>query len=286
MEPLGGIDWNEIWKEAQRKNRDSGKGGECWTSWADREAAERYARTFAESPQGRKRIAEALRMVRPAWRVLDIGAGPGAMAAACAKKAAQVTALEPAPGMAAVFMDAVRRESLENIRLIRKRWEDIDPAADLEAPYDLCFASFSLGMLDLQASIEKMAQVSRRIVLYWHAGPQSFDEDAAALSRMLQGAEHYPVPEGGVIFNLLYSMGIYPDVKVTRAKVRQVYDSFEDVFALYARRFAAASAAQQKALAGYLRGVFMPYEGKKVIRLTNKVSMRISFRPLRPLRGF
>ena len=285
MESLGGIDWNEVWREAQRKNRDSGRRGECWTSWADREEAERFFKTFSASPQGRKRTAELLGMVRPAWRVLDIGAGPGAMALALAKKAAHVTAIEPAPGMAGIFMDAVRREGAGNIRLIRKRWEDIDPPTDLEGVYDLCFASFSLGMLDLRASIEKMVRVSRRVVLYWHAGPQSFDQDAAALNWMLLSAGHYPVPEAGIIFNLLYSMGIYPDIKVTRTKIKQVYESFEEVFTLYARRFAGISESRRKMLADYLRIVFRPYAGKKVMRLTYKVSMRISFRPPAPPAG-
>ncbi|MDR2481771.1 MAG: hypothetical protein LBD07_05745, partial [Spirochaetaceae bacterium] len=37
-----GIDWNEVWRETQQKNIDSGHGGECWTAWQDKEAAKNY----------------------------------------------------------------------------------------------------------------------------------------------------------------------------------------------------------------------------------------------------
>ncbi|MDR2501592.1 MAG: class I SAM-dependent methyltransferase [Treponema sp.] len=278
MDVLNGIDWNGVWMDAQQKNIDSGGGGECWTAWADKEAAKNYLNSFIASPSTKKRVAELSRMVKFESRVLDIGAGPGAIAIPLSKKVSHVTAVEPAPGMIEVFRDRLALAGAENIRLIPKRWEDVAVDPDLEAPYDLCFAAFSLGMLDLKQSIEKMIRVStNNIVLYWHVGLQSFDEDAVALSPLLYGKKHYPVPESSIIFNLLYGMRIYPDVKIERKNVRLVYKTFNEIFEIYARRYSAETNDQQEMLASYLRAKFIPFEGKSVIRFTHRISMRLSW---------
>ncbi|MDR0562383.1 MAG: class I SAM-dependent methyltransferase [Spirochaetaceae bacterium] len=273
------IDWNQVWMDAQRKNVNAGCGGECWTAWTDKDAAKKYLSSFTASPSARKRVTELSRMVKPQSRALDIGAGPGNIAIPLSKKISHVTAVEPAAGMVEVFKDNILLEGADNIRLVPKRWEDVDAESDLDAPYDLCFAAFSLGMLDLKEGIEKMMSVStNNNVLYWHAGLQSFDEDALVLSPLLYGKEHYPVPESSIIFNLLYSMGIYPDVKVERKNVRLVYKTFDEVFETYASRYRADTDAKRKTLADYLRANYIPFEGKKVIRFTHRVSMRFSWR--------
>lgn len=278
MNVLNNIDWNEVWMDAQQKNINSGGGGECWKAWAEKEAAKNYLNSFIASPSSKKRIAELSRMVKPGSRVLDIGAGPGNITIPLSQKVSHVTAVEPAPGMLEVFRDHLTFASAGNIRLVPKRWEDVEIEADLETPYDLCFASFSLGMLDLRQSIEKMISVcTNNVVLYWHAGLQSFDEDGIELSPLLYGKKYYPVPESSIIFNLLYSMCIYPDVKIERKNVRVIYKTFEEVFEIYARRYNAETHDQQKALAAYLRTKFIPYEGKSVIRFTHRVSMCISW---------
>jgi SAM-dependent methyltransferase len=269
-------DWNQVWMDAQRKNIDSGQGGECWEIWSGKESArEFFRRSFASA---KKRAASLATLINPASRVLDIGAGPGTIALSLAKKAAHVTAVEPSPGMAALFREQIDMENADNIRLIEKRWEDADADIDLQPPYDLCFASFSLGMLDLRESIMKMIDVTaKNIVLYWHAGLQPFDEDAAALSPLLSSKKHYPVPGSDLIFNLLYSMRIYPDIKVIRDSAPQVWPSFDEVFESYARRYHAVTDDQRTLLSHYLRTKFIPYQGKSVIRFTNRVSMRISW---------
>ena len=272
------IDWNRVWMDAQQKNIDSGRGGECWTAWQDKDAAKNYLNTFSASPSAKKRINELIKMTKSESRVLDIGAGPGNFSVPLSKKVAHVSAVEPAPGMVEVFRDTIALEGADNIRLIHKRWEDVNITSDLEAPYDLSFASFSLGMIDLRSSIEKIISVStNNIVLYWHTGLQSFDEDAMELSPLLYGKKHHPVPESSIIFNLLYSMGIYPDVKIERRNVRMMYQSFDEVFDIYARRYNAETNDQKRMLASYLRSKFIPFEKSSVIRFIHRVSMRLSW---------
>ena len=72
-------------------------------------------------------------------------------------------------------------------------------------------------------------------------------------------------------------MHIYPDVKIERTKIRLVYSTFEEVLESYARRYDAVTEAQLKMLANYLHTKYISYEGKSVIRFSDKVSMRLSW---------
>jgi FkbM family methyltransferase len=65
-------------------------------------------------------------MLSPGARVLDIGAGPGNIAIPAAKIAARLTAVEPAPGMAAVLREQIALENMDNIHFINKKWDDVD----------------------------------------------------------------------------------------------------------------------------------------------------------------
>ena len=65
-------------------------------------------------------------------RVLDIGAGPGTLAIPLAPRVKEVTAVEPGAGMVSILQERAAREGITNIRCIQKRWEDVDPALDLD----------------------------------------------------------------------------------------------------------------------------------------------------------
>jgi 2-polyprenyl-3-methyl-5-hydroxy-6-metoxy-1,4-benzoquinol methylase len=138
------IDWNDIWINAQWQNIDSGHGGECWHSWADKKTAKEFFHHSLQSPAARERVADICSMIRPGARVLDIGAGPGNIAIPVAKIAAHVTAVEPAPGMAAVLQEQIALENMDNIQFINKKWDDVD-TEELQPPTILLLRPFPWG---------------------------------------------------------------------------------------------------------------------------------------------
>jgi hypothetical protein len=69
---VGAIDWNAAWMQAQWQNIDSGHGGECWHSWADKETAKEFFRHSLQSQVARERIADICSMIRGGARTLDI----------------------------------------------------------------------------------------------------------------------------------------------------------------------------------------------------------------------
>jgi SAM-dependent methyltransferase len=266
--------WNDEWKKAQLANSASGSGREGWHAWR----GEAEARSYWARQAGREddKARELLELIGPDWRVLDIGSGPGTIALPLAAKAARVTAVEPAEGMALVLDENIAARGLRNVDVARKRWDDIEIGADIGEAYDLTVASYSMGMLDLAEAIDKMLAVTRReLVIYWHAGHQAWDVDALELMPLLRGTAFTPIPKADIVFNLLYAKGLYPDVRVIRPSFVARFASMEEAMEQYCSRFEARAPEQRALVRGYLEKALAPESGTLVHRHRN-TGMRIS----------
>lgn len=271
------IDWNLVWIEKQRLCVSSGWGRECWQIWEDEETARDYLNMTQSRPVARQRIDDICSLVEHDWRVLDIGAGPGNIAIPLSALCVHVSAVEPAHGMALILNKRIEAGKINNIQLVNKIWDDVIPDKDLVPPYDLSFASFSLGMRDIRASIGKIMSVTRhQIVLFWHAGLQSWDKDTLELWPLLHDIEYHSCPQSDILFNLLYSMGIYPDVRVLRSNTETVYETFDEVFEQFVRRYDVINERQREILANYLERRLTKRDGK-LIMPRNDVGMRFSW---------
>lgn len=271
------IDWNSVWIERQKCSIASGRGGGCSQAWQEKAAAEKYLQRAMNGYAAQERLRDLLASVKPGGRVLDVGAGPGNLAIPLSKVASHVTAVEPAAGMAAVFQDQIRDQAIENIHLVHKKWDDVDERLDLRPPYDLTFASYSLGMVDLRAALEKMIAVTtHEIVIYWHAGDQAWDREALFLWPALHHKEHYPIPKSDLVFNVLYQMGIYPEVRVLRSETKHTYPSFEDAVVEFAQRFEIQTESQYQLLREYLVGELVEEDGC-VVQKYQHTGMKISW---------
>jgi hypothetical protein len=134
-----------------------------------------------------------------------------------------------------------------------------------------------MGMIDLKASIEKMMEVTLgTIAIFWHAGIQPWDQESMELWPLLHGKPYYPVPESNIIFNLLYSMGIYPDVKTLRHTRKTMYDSFEAALETYTGRYDVKAPEQLRILEKYLEKKLYHVDGKRML-VTANTGMKISW---------
>lgn len=265
LSPLQPEYWNTLWRGMQKASSTFGRVKECWQNWDELSEARLYWQRYAQQERQNSRAIDLLTEVQPSWRVLDIGAGPGTLALPLADKVAHVTAVEPALGMSQVLSENIADLGLNNVSVIKKRWDDINIKQDLEGVYDLVIISFAFGMSDLLDTVEKILKVaSNRIVFYWHASPMARDVDSVQLWQLLHGKKFIPIPKANIIFNLLYCMGIYADAQIIPRAYTETFSSMNEAMDIYSKRYEVASTAIPQ-LRQYLEqslvfqdGVYMP----------------------------
>jgi SAM-dependent methyltransferase len=241
------IDWNAVWADRLRRRYHAG-AQTCDKMWATRDSARRYWNMATADPRYVARTMGGI-AVGKSFSLLDIGAGPGNIAIPLAAKVARITAVEPAAGMADVLEKNCRQRAITNIACIRKKWEDIDPALDLNGPYDVVLAAFSLGMEDLAGAIAKMVRVARRrVYLFWFAGATDWEALYKDLWPKLHGRAYCPGPKADVLFNLCHQMGIYPNVTVFPYRSALRFASLNEALKEYRQRLRVSGLRADKAL--------------------------------------
>ena len=265
VDPQRDIDWSEVWKSQMKRSRESSPGRDCACIWSSRKSALKFWDMCKK---------EQNRIQRTVWetdisgksRVLDIGAGPGTLAIPFAEKAAHVTAVEPADGMCTVMREKMTEHGIDNISIVQKRWEEVDVARDLEPPYDVVVASFSLGMSDIREAIEKMIQASSRyIYLYHFAGESTWSRQWKDLWPRLHGRDYFSGPMSDVLYNVLYQMEIYPNITTFKMKHQQRHSSLDEAVAELASQARAETEEQKAVLRDYLERKMRWEDGELVM---------------------
>ena len=249
------IDWNVVWKKRYEENMQCRSRGECASIWESREKARAFLNQSREDSHRIQHVIDSL-PVEPGSRVLDIGAGPGTLAVPLAGVAAHVTAVEPAAGMAEVMAEYAEEEGVSNLKIVRKRWEELDPETDLEGRYDLVVASYSLGMPDIGAAVEAMCKVSSKwVYLFWFAGTTSWEQAMIDLWPKLHGKEYRRGPKADVLFNVLYSMGICPNVETSKMEHVRRFPDLEAAVTEFGEQYGVNNTEQEALLREHLGGV-------------------------------
>ncbi len=265
IDPLKDIDWNEVWRNRTKGNRESSPSRDCARIWESRESALRFWNMCQVNFHRTEAVIRGTDITADS-RILDIGSGPGTLAIPFAQKVSHITAVEPAEGMTGVLKEKMAEFGRENISIVQKRWEDVDVEKDLEPPYDVVIASFSLGMQDIRAAIEKMMQASSRyIYLYHFAGPTSWDMQWQELWPLLHCKEYLPGPKSDVLYNVLYQMGIYPNVSTFPLEHNQRYSNLDEAMAALAPQAQAEKEEQKALLREYLQGALREESGSLML---------------------
>ena len=263
-----GIDWNKVWKDTLEKQLALNRNVDCSSIWHGEKNARQFWRMFQDDKARavtEKRIKDL--KLSPDSRVLDIGSGPGTLAIPIARQVAHVTAVEHSDGMMNVMQENIKEYGIENIDTVHKDWEAVDVRSDLSAPYDVVFASYSLGMKDIRASIRKMMDASSKyIYLYWFAGETSWDIHSRKLWPSLHGCEYQPAPKCNVLYNVLYDMEIYPNVSVFPFEHIHRYANFEEAVEDFKSYYNVTSDSQETVLRDYLEGILEPDNGNLIQR--------------------
>ncbi|WP_440956580.1 class I SAM-dependent methyltransferase [Methanosarcina sp. Mfa9] len=263
------IDWNEVWKNLYEQNLSRRGKGECASIWESRERALEFLERSNKNPQRVARVFADLG-AGPASRILDVGAGPGTLAVPLAARCAHVTAVEPAAGMVEVMKEFAFKEGVENLEVVAKRWEDVDPS-ELSGLYDVVFASYSLGMPDIRAAVEKMCKLAtKRVCLYWFLGSSPWEQWMIDLWPALHGQEYRSGPKADVLFHVLYDMGIYPNMETLQLPHTRVFHDLDAAVEDFKQEYRVETADQEKILREYLSSVLQEEGGEMVLSGNSK----------------
>ncbi|WP_321430039.1 class I SAM-dependent methyltransferase [uncultured Methanolobus sp.] len=262
---LTDVDWGNVWIEQMKRHLESGNKKECASIWEEKESARKFWEMSQRNNQQRARDVISGLNISPESRVLDIGAGPGTLAIPIAEKVKHVTAVEPSNGMIEVLEENMVAYGRNNISIIRKKWEDIDVEKDLDGPYDVIIASFSLGMPDIRKAVEDMLSVSSgHIYLYWFAGNTSWDDHSAEIWPDLHGTEYCTTPKCDILYNVLYQMGIHPNMETFTLGRTEIYATLDEAVDKLSSHFSLESDEQKKILEQYLEKALQKENGNYI----------------------
>lgn len=269
------IDWNEVWKNQMLKSIGSNPADDYASLWSKRLNAKMFWKITMENDKGRIEKTMNSLPITSKSRVLDIGSGPGILSLLISKKASHVTAVEPSREMMSILQDNIKKFDITNINCINKRWEDVDIEADLEGPYDVVFASYSLGMIDIKNAIIKMiSSSSSHVHLYWIAGNSLWDIYSPDIWPTLHNKDYQPMPKCNILYNVLYQMGIYPNVNVSELNYRNRFSSFDEAVEYCIPMYKITNASQEQILRNYLKNILKDDNDVLIIEAqTNHVEM-------------
>ncbi|MDD1694086.1 MAG: class I SAM-dependent methyltransferase [Methanoregula sp.] len=265
MEPPQ-TDWNDVWKYLSDRSKNQ-HSKEQRNPWGSKENAIWFLKESKKHTKWTEQILQNLPL-SDEYKVLDIGAGPGRMAIPMSGRVAHITTIEPGAGMMEVLKEQVAEHDVHNITTIPKRWEDVDIGQDLEGPYDLVIAFGSLGgMPDIRDAVMKMCVASRKwVYLSTGAGISTGEQKAIDLWPVLHGCEFYPGPRADILYNVLYDMGIYPNVKSEQRNSIQTYPDMESAVQRFRKNFLISSPEQEMIMRDYLKATLETGENGYFLR--------------------
>ncbi len=244
------IDWDKLRANALARKGWAEKGSDDW---------DEKARSFASRNKSSAYIDLVLSHIPldSTYTVLDIGSGPGTLAIPLAKQVRSVTAIDFSRGMLDILEKMAHEQNVHNIDTIQCAWEDDWQQKGLQ-PHDIAIASRSMGVKDLTTALRKINDYgSRYVFLTDRIGSTPFEVGAfAALKRPFS-----PGPDYIYTLNLLYTLGIYPNVNVLTLERDVDYSSLAEAIKSYSWMFHDITPEETLALENYLKG--------KIIRSDN-----------------
>nr|WP_181507950.1 class I SAM-dependent methyltransferase [Methanococcus maripaludis] len=173
--------------------------------------------------------------------ILEIGPGPGTYTIPLAKEVKEITVVEQSTGMIDILKNRMKEEEIDNINIIKKRWDDFK--LDADSNHDIVFSSYSLGVDDMESALKKMNNYAEKYCCILTFGTrQAWRSIYNKIGESI--LEHDPKrKEYGItyilIYNILHQLGIYADVKISEKPFSQIFENLDEAAEHYLDRFRA-----------------------------------------------
>ena len=212
----------EIWNERVKRHHAQSEAVMEAAGWSDDDFWRPYARFFRLDPrrQGDPVLDLLLPMLMPGDTVLDVGGGAGRLALPVALRCRHVSVVEPSDSMITQLQESASDAGIDNVSVTQAVWESaVVDTADVA----LC-AHVVYGVSDIEPFIRKLEAHANSLVVLL-----SFIESPMnRISRFwkpVHGEERIDMPALPELVNVLWEMGIYPDVQMLAPVMP---DRFED----------------------------------------------------------
>jgi SAM-dependent methyltransferase len=141
--------------------------------------------------------------------IVDVGGGAGRNSLPLALRCREVVNVDPSAGMLAAFTANAERGGVSNVRAIEADWLDVEPPRGTFALVN----HVTYLTRDIVPFIQKLeAAASRRVLITVNSPPPpSFNRE---LFRLVHGETEVIVPGHGELVNVLWDMGIEPDIRM------------------------------------------------------------------------
>lgn len=154
---FGAKKWNEEWKALQQMRRrtdDASYWDKRASTFGVEDAPNSYVSRFLE-----------LACIQPGETVFDMGCGTGALSLPLGAAGHAVTAADFSSGMLSMMREAAGTSAAGSVNAVQMSWED-DWAVHgvTEESHDVCLASRSIAVPDLEQALLKLERVARRRV--------------------------------------------------------------------------------------------------------------------------
>lgn len=236
------IDWHVLWQNARAQKSWTQKGPKDWDKKAPSFLKRNSKSPFIDL------VLEKLPL-QPTFSILDAGSGPGTLSIPLAGRVQSVTALDYSQGMLEALTNEAAAQGISNIRTVNGSWEDDWQTLGIKE-HDICIASRSLSVPNLQQSLAKLDHYSRRYVFVVdRIGNTPFDEGAFnALGRPFRTGPDYIYT-----VNTLYAMDIYCSVDIISLPAETLFQSFEAAMESYLWMFKELTTLEEEQLQDYIR---------------------------------
>jgi SAM-dependent methyltransferase len=243
MGGLTNIDWRTEWFEQYKLRREPGDA----SYWDVRSVG--FVRKHEHSSYAEDFIG--LAALTPGQSVLDVGCGAGTLSLPLANAGHPVLAVDFSPGMLDGLKDRAQREQTQGIEWRLLSWTDDWPAAGVgRKSVDVALASRSLIVADLWEALVKLDETARDKVCVTMAtshGPRSAEAIMAKLGR-----ETPRRPDFVYGMNMLFQMGIEPQLRYVDSYKNDCFTNSDDAFEDFRDRIEGMTPADERALKDYL----------------------------------
>lgn len=222
LQTIKDIDFKLLWKSARKKKAWKSKGKKEW----DKKASS-FAIRNINGPYSKLLLSKL--PVSDKDTVLDMGSGPGTLAIPLAAKVKHVTAVDYSAGMLETLDELASTKGINNISTVKAAWEDNWKDAGI-TPHHTAIASRSLNVEDLAGAIEKLNRfATHQVFLVDRISPTPFDPDVYEAI----GREFDSGPDYIYTINILYQLGIHPNVEIIGLDPKTTYPDMDSVLDQY-----------------------------------------------------